>query len=56
MAAIQETLLFSKEQVAALLILNVALAIPARIGVGILVDRLGPRLMYTILLAVSGVI
>lgn len=56
MAAIKETLQLSREQVAALLILNVAFAIPARIGVGILVDKLGPRLMYTILLAVSGVI
>jgi MFS transporter, NNP family, nitrate/nitrite transporter len=56
MAAIKETFQLSKEQVAALLILNVALAIPARIGVGILVDKLGPRLMYTILLCVSGII
>ena len=56
MAAIRETFGLSKEQVAALLIMNVALTIPARVAVGILVDKFGPRLMYTILLAVSGVI
>ena len=56
MAAIRETFALSKEQVAALLIMNVALTIPARVAVGILVDKFGPRLMYTILLAVSGVI
>ncbi len=56
MAAIRDTFGLSKEQVSALLIMNVALTIPARILVGILVDRLGPRLMYASLLAVSGVI
>ena len=54
MAAIRETFGLSKEQVAALLIMNVALTIPARIAVGILVDKLGPRLMYAVLLAISG--
>ncbi len=56
MAAIRETFGLSKEQVSALLIINVALTIPARIGVGILVDKLGPRLMYASLLAISGVL
>ena len=56
MAAIRETLSLTKEQVAALLIMNVALTIPARIAVGILVDKIGPRMMYTALLAISGVI
>lgn len=55
MASLRETFSLSKEQVAALLMLNVAFAIPARIAIGIFVDKLGPRLMYTILLAVSGV-
>ncbi len=32
-----------------------ALTIPARIVVGMLVDKVGPRLMYSVLLAVSGV-
>lgn len=54
MAAIQETFKLSKQEVAALLILNVALTIPARIVVGMLVDKLGPRLMYSALLAISG--
>src|SRR3989304_6287361 len=54
MAAIRDTVALSKEQVAALLIMNVALTIPARIVVGILVDKLGPRLMYSALLAISG--
>jgi MFS transporter, NNP family, nitrate/nitrite transporter len=54
MASIRETFGLTKEQVGALLIMNVALTIPARIVVGILVDKLGPRLMYAILLAVSG--
>ena len=54
MAAIRDTFALSKEQIAALLIMNVALTIPARIVVGILVDKLGPRLMYSALLAISG--
>ena len=56
MAAIQETFNLSKQEVAALLILNVALTIPARIVVGMLVDKVGPRLMYSALLAISGVL
>jgi MFS transporter, NNP family, nitrate/nitrite transporter len=56
MAAIRETLSLTKEQVAALLIMNVALTIPARIAVGVLVDKIGPRLMYSLLLAISGVL
>ena len=55
MASIRDTFALTKEQVAALLIMNVALTIPARIVVGILVDKLGPRLMYSVLLAISGV-
>lgn len=54
MAAIRESLRLTDQQVAALLILNVALTIPARVAVGVLVDKLGPRLMYTLLLLVSG--
>lgn len=56
MAAIRDTFNLSKPEVAALLTLNVALTIPARILVGVLVDKLGPRLMFSILLAISGVI
>lgn len=56
MAAIRDTFSLSKPEIAALLTLNVALTIPARILVGVFVDKLGPRLMYSLLLAVSGVI
>ncbi len=56
MAAIRDTFQLSKDQVTALLIINVALTIPARIIVGVLVDKLGPRLMYATLLAVSGLL
>ncbi len=56
MASIRDTFGLTKQQVAALLIMNVALTIPARIAVGIFVDKLGPRLMYALLLVISGVI
>lgn len=55
MAAIRDTFSLSKPEIAALLTLNVALTIPARILVGVFVDRLGPLLMYSILLAISGI-
>lgn len=44
------------QQWAALLTLNVALTIPARILVGSLVDKFGPRAIYSALLIFSGVI
>src|SRR6266436_6519523 len=56
MASIRDTFGLSKEQVSALLIMNVALTIPARVVVGVLVDKLGPRLMYAALLSISGVL
>ncbi|WP_086933259.1 NarK family nitrate/nitrite MFS transporter [Agarilytica rhodophyticola] len=40
----------------ALLILNVALTIPARIVIGILVDKFGPRLVFSNLLIISGLL
>ncbi len=43
----------TNQQVKALMILNVALTIPARIVVGILVDRMGPRKVYSSLLVIS---
>lgn len=46
----------TKAQWKALLILNVALTIPARIVVGMLVDKLGPRLTYSIMLMTGGVL
>ena len=40
----------------ALLVLNVALTIPSRIVIGMLVDKFGPRAMFSILLMVAGVL
>jgi len=47
---IKEAFDLSSAQIKALLILNVALTIPARIVIGILVDRYGPRIIYSALL------
>ena len=46
----------SAQQVKALMILNVALTIPARIIIGILVDKIGPRKVYSSLLILSSFI
>ena len=46
----------SNAQWKALLILNVALTIPARIVIGILVDKFGPRITYSLLLMTGGVL
>lgn len=46
----------STQQVKALMILNVALTIPARIIVGMLVDKIGPRKVYSALLIATGAI
>ena len=54
--SIMEAFNLSKAQWKALLILNVALTIPARIIVGMLVDKLGPRLTYSIMLMTAGVL
>ncbi len=56
MAYIREALELTNQQVKLLLILNVALTIPARIVVGMLVDKYGPRIMYSMLLAISGIL
>ena len=56
MVAIRETFGLSEQEVKALLILNVALTIPARIVVGMLVDRLGPRIMFSGILILGGVL
>jgi len=53
LASIRETLQLTDQQVKTLLILNVALTIPARIIVGMLVDAFGPRRMYSLLLFIS---
>ncbi|MEO9166953.1 MAG: MFS transporter, partial [Aestuariivirga sp.] len=42
-ASIRDTFNLTKPEVAALLTLNVALAIPGRVLAGVLVDKIGPR-------------
>lgn len=54
MPMIKVSMHLTDSQVKAFLILNVALTIPARILIGILVDRYGPRLSYSVLLAFCG--
>jgi NNP family nitrate/nitrite transporter-like MFS transporter len=56
MAHIKEAFELTTQQVKALLILNVALTIPARIIIGMLVDKYGPRIVYSILLVFSSFI
>ena len=50
MISIRDTFHLTDAEVKALLILNVAITIPARILIGMLVDRLGPRRTYTALM------
>ena len=56
MAIIKEAFDLSTAQIKALLILNVALTIPSRIVIGSLVDKYGPRSIYSILLMIGGII
>ncbi len=53
LAVIQETMGLSDQQIKTLLILNVALTIPARILTGMLVDVYGPRKTYTAMLLLT---
>ena len=50
--SITETFGLSKSQISTLLVLNVALTIPARVVVGMLTDRFGPRTVYSALLVI----
>ncbi|HBR95553.1 MAG TPA: MFS transporter [Opitutae bacterium] len=54
--AIKEAFDLTQLEWKALLILNVALTIPSRIVIGILVDRYGPRRTFSLLLLTSGVL
>jgi NNP family nitrate/nitrite transporter-like MFS transporter len=56
LASIQETFNLTMQEVKALLIINVALTIPARIVIGMLVDKYGPRLTFSSLLFSSSII
>ncbi len=53
LGAMRDTFGLSDQQIKTLLILNVALTIPARIIIGMLVDAFGPRRIYSGLLFVS---
>jgi len=53
LAAIKDSLGLTAAQVKTLLILNVALTIPARVIIGMLTDKFGPRRVYSTLLFVS---
>ena len=56
MPFIQEALQLTDQQAKVLLILNVALTIPARIVVGMLVDTYGPRIMFSSILVLGGIV
>lgn len=53
---IQQQFALSDQQLKTLLILNVALTIPARIVVGMLVDSFGPRNIYSLLLGATALL
>ncbi|WP_202560333.1 MULTISPECIES: NarK family nitrate/nitrite MFS transporter [unclassified Alcanivorax] len=53
MGHLREAFDLTTDQVKALLILNVALTIPARVIIGSLVDRFGPRKVFGLLLIIS---
>ncbi|SJM91961.1 Nitrite transporter [Crenothrix polyspora] len=55
MLSIAKTLNLSQPEIKTILILNVALTIPARIIIGILVDKFGPKRTYSTLLALGSV-
>ncbi len=55
LGAIGETLDLTKAQVKTLLILNVALTIPARIVIGMLTDKFGPRIVYSAILFLGSI-
>jgi len=54
MPLIVQTFGLTPAEAKALLFLNVALTIPSRTIVGMLVDKFGPRLMFSVLLVISG--
>jgi len=56
MPFIKEALSLTDQQAKVLLILNVAMTIPARIVVGMLVDRYGPRILFSAILVLGGLI
>lgn len=55
MLTISESLDISMDQLKTLLIMNVALTIPARVLIGMLTDKYGPRIVYSALLFVCSI-
>lgn len=55
LGVIAESLSLTPSQIKTLLILNVALTIPARILIGMATDKFGPRLTYSLLLAICSI-
>jgi NNP family nitrate/nitrite transporter-like MFS transporter len=53
--AVKESLGLTTEEIKTLLILNVAITIPARVIIGSLTDRYGPRAVYSALLAICAI-
>jgi NNP family nitrate/nitrite transporter-like MFS transporter len=54
--SIRDSLGLTDQQIKTILILNVALTIPARVVVGMLVDKYGPKIMFSLLLGISSFI
>ncbi|CAM3040731.1 NarK family nitrate/nitrite MFS transporter [Vibrio mytili] len=52
---VKESLGLSSQEIKTLLILNVALTIPARVLIGMFTDRFGPRIVYSTLLAICSI-
>ncbi|WP_375748253.1 NarK family nitrate/nitrite MFS transporter [Vibrio sp. HN007] len=52
---VKETLGLTTQEIKTLLILNVALTIPARVIIGMLTDKYGPRIVYSALLAICSI-
>ena len=55
LSVIADSLNLSSAEIKTLLLLNVALTIPARVIIGMLTDKYGPRLVYAILLALCSI-
>lgn len=53
--SVKSSLGLTNAEIKTLLILNVAFTIPARVIIGMLTDKYGPRLVYSVLLAVSAI-
>jgi NNP family nitrate/nitrite transporter-like MFS transporter len=56
MPFIQESLQLTNQQAKVLLLLNVGMTIPARIVVGMLVDKYGPKILFSSILILGGIV